>query len=48
MEILRNEVIAEINRRGLIAESTTAIKNGIENEGITIRQSIDDKVAPTL
>ncbi len=44
----RNEIIEEINNRGFVAQVTTAIKNGIEKEGITIRKSLDDKVAPTL
>lgn len=46
--ITRNEIIAEINNRGFIALPTTAIKNGIEKEGITIKKSDADKIAPTL
>lgn len=46
--ITRNEIIAEINNRGFVAQRTTAIKNGIEKEGITIKRSATDKVAPTL
>ncbi len=46
--ITRNEIIEELNNRGFVAQPTTAIKNGIEKEGITIRKSLDDKVAPTF
>jgi hypothetical protein len=44
----RNEIIAEINNRGFVAQATTAIKNGIEKEAISIRQHSDDKVAVNL
>lgn len=46
--ITRNEIIAEINNRGFVAEATTAIKNGIVKDGITIKKSVADKVAATF
>lgn len=44
----RNEIIAEINRMGFVAQATTAVKNGIEKEAISIRKHSDDKVAVNL
>ena len=46
--ITRNEIIKVLNGRGYVAESTTAIKNGIKKEGIVLKKDITDKVGITL
>lgn len=46
--ITRNEIIEVLNGRGYVAESTTAIKNGIKKDGIVLKRDKTDKIGITL
>ena len=48
MEFTKNMVIEELTNRGYIVSEQTCIKNGIEKNGITIKKSAEDRIAPTL
>ena len=48
MNITIEMIIEELNSRGYFAEKSSAIKNGICKEGITVKKNRTDKIAPNL
>ena len=46
--ITKNMIIEGLENRGYIVDAHTCIKNGIEKEGLCIKKSESDTIAPTV